>query len=99
MSFVYPEMLAVAAIVCLTLLAAYHWLQQQRSAALVRESKGLHTDATKIEQDLMQLLPKSEWVDFAHRMIHHGRQICVARKPKCPLCSMKTFCPKIGVEV
>jgi endonuclease-3 len=57
-----------------------------------------HTDATKIEQDLMQLLPKSEWVGFAHRMIHHGRQICVARKPKCPLCSMKTFCPKIGVE-
>ena len=57
-----------------------------------------HTDPTKIEQDLMQLLPKSEWVDFAHRMIHHGRQICVARKPKCPVCSMKTFCPKIGVE-
>jgi endonuclease III len=57
-----------------------------------------HTDATKIEQDLMHLLPKSEWVDFAHRMIHHGRQICVARKPKCSLCSMKTFCPKIGVE-
>jgi endonuclease-3 len=57
-----------------------------------------HTDPIKIEQDLMQLLPKSEWVDFAHRMIHHGRQICVARKPKCPICSMKTFCPKIGVE-
>jgi endonuclease-3 len=57
-----------------------------------------HSDPTKIEQDLMQLLPKSEWVDFAHRMIHHGRQICVARKPKCPQCSMKTFCPKIGVE-
>jgi endonuclease-3 len=57
-----------------------------------------HTDAVKIEQDLMQLLPKSEWVGFSHRMIHHGRQICIARKPKCPLCSMKTFCPKIGVE-
>jgi endonuclease-3 len=56
-------------------------------------------DATKIEQDLMQLLPKSEWVDFSHRMIFHGRQVCVARKPKCPLCSMNTFCPKIGVEV
>jgi endonuclease III len=58
-----------------------------------------HTDATKIEQDLMQLLPESEWVDFAHRMIHHGRQICVARKPKCPICSMNSFCPKIGVVV
>jgi endonuclease III len=56
-----------------------------------------HTDPTKIEQDLMQLLPETEWVNFAHRMIHHGRQICVARKPRCPDCSMKSFCPKIGV--
>jgi endonuclease-3 len=58
-----------------------------------------HTDATKIEHDLMQLLPQSEWVDFAHRMIHHGRQICIARRPKCSQCSMESFCPKIGVEV
>jgi endonuclease III len=56
-----------------------------------------HTDATKIEQDLMRLVPQGQWVDFAHRMIHHGRRICVARKPKCPECSMKDFCPKIGV--
>jgi endonuclease-3 len=56
-----------------------------------------HTDPVKIEQDLMQVVPKSEWVDFAHRMIHHGRQICTARKPKCPQCSMNKFCPKIGV--
>jgi endonuclease-3 len=57
-----------------------------------------HTDPVKIEQDLMQVVPKSEWVDFAHRMIHHGRQICTARKPKCPQCSMNPFCPKIGIE-
>ena len=56
-----------------------------------------HTDPVKIEQDLMQAVPKNEWVDFAHRMIHHGRQICTARKPKCPECSMNKFCPKIGV--
>lgn len=58
-----------------------------------------HTDAVKIEQDLMQLVPQNEWVDFAHRMIHHGRQICMARKPKCSECSMNSFCPKIGVAV
>jgi endonuclease III len=58
-----------------------------------------HTDANKIEQDLMRLVPQNEWVDFAHRMIHHGRRICVARKPKCPECSMNSFCPKIGVSV
>jgi endonuclease III len=57
-----------------------------------------HTDAVKIEQDLMRILPQDEWVDFAHRMIHHGRQICVARKPKCSQCSMNSFCPKIGVD-
>jgi endonuclease-3 len=56
-----------------------------------------HTDPVKIEQDLMPIVPRSEWVDFAHRMIHHGRQICTARKPKCPQCSMNKFCPKIGV--
>jgi endonuclease-3 len=57
-----------------------------------------HKDAVKIEQDLMEILPRKEWVDFSHRMIFHGRQICVARKPKCPECSMVAFCPKIGVE-
>jgi endonuclease-3 len=56
-----------------------------------------HTDAIKIERDLMALLPKKEWVDFAHRMIEHGRQVCNARKPKCDICSMNSFCPKIGV--
>jgi endonuclease-3 len=56
-----------------------------------------HTDPTKIEQDLMSLLPQKEWVNFSHRMIHHGRRICVARKPRCPECSMNKFCPKIGV--
>ncbi|MCC7474390.1 MAG: endonuclease III [Pirellulales bacterium] len=57
-----------------------------------------HNDPTKIEQDLIQLLPQNEWVDFSHRMIHHGRQLCAARKPKCNQCSMNSFCPKIEVE-
>jgi endonuclease-3 len=55
-------------------------------------------DAVKIERDLMELLPKNQWIDFSHRMIHHGRRVCNARKPKCEICGMKTFCPKIGVE-
>ncbi len=56
-----------------------------------------YTDAVKIEKDLMQLVPQNQWVDFAHRMIHHGRRICAARKPKCDECSMRGFCPQIGV--
>ena len=56
------------------------------------------TDAVKIERDLMELLPRKQWVGFSHRMIHHGRQVCAARKPKCTTCSMAAFCPRIGVE-
>jgi endonuclease III len=57
-----------------------------------------HSDPVKIEQDLIRLLPKSQWIDFSHRMIHHGRQICAARKPLCNQCSMEKFCPQIGVK-
>lgn len=55
-------------------------------------------DAVKVERDLMAMLPKKEWIDFSHRMIHHGRQVCQARKPKCDACSMEKFCPQIGVS-
>jgi endonuclease III len=55
-------------------------------------------DPVKIERDLMELVPKSEWVAFSHRMIHHGRRLCVARKPKCDECPLRAFCPRIGVE-
>ena len=55
-------------------------------------------DPVKIERDLMQQLPKSEWINFSHRLIHHGRRICKARKPDCETCSMNKFCPRIGVS-
>ena len=57
------------------------------------------TDAVKVERELMQLLPKKEWIMFSHRMIYHGRAICSARRPSCDECSMKRFCPKIGVTM
>lgn len=53
------------------------------------------TDPVKVERDLMTLLPASEWTNFSHRMIYHGRQVCQARKPACNLCSLATFCPKV----
>ncbi len=56
-----------------------------------------HTDAVKIERDLMAQIPKREWIDFSHRVITHGRQICVARKPKCDICPLDEVCPRIGV--
>lgn len=55
-------------------------------------------DAVRVEQDLMELLPKKEWIDFSHRMIHHGRRICTARKPKCDECPLGSICPRIEVD-
>jgi len=54
-------------------------------------------DPEKIEQDLMALVPKKEWIDFGHRTIHHGRRICTARNPKCDECVLGRICPRIGV--
>ena len=51
------------------------------------------SDPTKIEQDLMKIVPKKEWTLFPHLLIHHGRQICVARAPKCEICPVAEFCP------
>ncbi len=51
----------------------------------------------KIEQDLMQLVPQKEWIDFSNLMIWHGRKICQAKKPKCPDCSLIDLCPSAEV--
>jgi endonuclease-3 len=55
-------------------------------------------DAVKAEQALMQQIPKRDWIDFSHMMIHHGRAICSARRPKCEICPLEPVCPRIGVE-
>ena len=54
-------------------------------------------DPDRIERDLQALLPPKEWTAFAHRLIHHGRRICVARKPRCSVCPLLRRCPQIGV--
>lgn len=50
-------------------------------------------DAVEIEQDLMKLIPQKEWTSYSHRIIYHGREICVARKPKCRECLLNDVCP------
>jgi endonuclease-3 len=47
----------------------------------------------QVEQDLMRIVPRSEWILFAHLLILHGRRICVARKPRCGLCPVQSLCP------
>jgi endonuclease-3 len=56
------------------------------------------TDAVKIEQELMQLVPQKSWTLFSHWLIWHGRRRCAARKPDCVNCEIKKLCPQIGVK-
>jgi endonuclease-3 len=51
-----------------------------------------NTTPEKVEQDLMKIVPPDRWIDFSHELIHHGRQVCVARTPKCADCSLETLC-------
>jgi endonuclease-3 len=51
-----------------------------------------NTTPEKVEQDLMKIVPQPRWIDFSHELIHHGRQVCVARTPKCADCALETLC-------
>jgi endonuclease III len=50
------------------------------------------TDPKKVEQELMQIIPRDHWIQFSHELIHHGRQVCIARKPRCADCTLETLC-------
>lgn len=54
-------------------------------------------NAEQIERDLMAILPTKEWISFSHRLIHHGRRICIARRPKCTECPLLADCPRVGL--
>jgi endonuclease-3 len=48
--------------------------------------------AQGVELELMRLIPQDRWIDFSHQIIHHGRQVCIARKPKCDICNLEQLC-------
>jgi len=52
-----------------------------------------HKDAVKIEKDLMEIVPRKNWIEFAHLLIFHGRRICKARRPLCEQCMVEELCP------
>ena len=56
------------------------------------------TDAEKIEQELMPLVPREQWTLFSHWLIWHGRRRCAARQPDCAACEIARLCPRIDVE-
>jgi endonuclease III len=51
-----------------------------------------NNDPQKIEQDLMQIIPRERWILFSHQIIWHGRKVCFARKPKCVDCTLENIC-------
>lgn len=52
----------------------------------------------KVEEDLLSLVPKKDWIQFSHWLIFHGRQICKARSPQCERCVLEGLCSKRGVK-
>ncbi|HUN66263.1 MAG TPA: endonuclease III [Bacteroidota bacterium] len=55
-----------------------------------------HDDPEKIETDLMELVPRKDWIEFPHLLIWHGRKICKARSPLCATCPVAADCPSAG---
>ena len=64
-----------------------HVLRLSRRLELTMEE-----DPVRVEQDLMKVIPQERWIAFSHEMIHHGRQICVARTPRCADCTLERIC-------
>lgn len=52
-----------------------------------------HTDANKVERDLMKIIAARDWIIFTHLMIDHGRAVCIARRPRCEICVLDRQCP------
>jgi endonuclease III len=64
-----------------------HVLRLSRRLELTRE-----TQPVGVERDLMKIIPQKRWIAFSHEMIHHGRQVCIARKPRCADCTLESLC-------
>ena len=54
-------------------------------------------DPVKIEQELMDIVPREDWTWFSHTLIQHGRQVCIARRPRCAECVLNRLCPSSTV--
>jgi endonuclease-3 len=50
------------------------------------------TEPIQVEKDLMKIIPQDHWIAFSHEMIHHGRQVCIAREPRCIDCTLEPLC-------
>ena len=67
----------------------------QRLTGLLKLSR--QSDPVKIEQDLMEIVPRDDWTWFSHTLIQHGRAVCIARRPACAECVLNRLCPSSTV--
>lgn len=56
------------------------------------------SDPVKIEQDLVKIVPRTDWTLFAHLLIRHGRRTCIARRPDCGTCRIAESCPSAQID-
>jgi len=56
-----------------------------------------HTDAEKIERDLMKVIPREDWTLVSHLLIEHGRKVCIARRPQHGKCVLRDICPSASL--
>ncbi len=57
-----------------------------------------HENPVKVERDLCAVFPETSWVDLGHRLVLHGRYVCLARKPRCARCALNELCPAREAE-
>lgn len=57
-----------------------------------------HADPLKVERDLMAAVPAGHWIAWSHRLIEHGRTVCMARRPRCEACPLADLCPRVGLQ-
>ncbi|MBD3360789.1 endonuclease III [Candidatus Peregrinibacteria bacterium] len=70
-----------------------HVIRLSGLLGLVPKKLSKNKDAVKIEENLIKIVPKMYWGKFSHLLIHHGRNICIARRPKCDICPLNHICP------
>ncbi len=75
-----------------------HMIRLSGRLGLIRKNLMDSKNADKIEQVLNKIVEKSNYLHFSDLIIAHGREICVAKKPRCNMCILKDICPKIGVK-
>lgn len=68
----------------------------RRISSLLRLTR--QSDPVKIEQDLVKIVPRSDWTLFSHLLIRHGRRTCIARRPDCGTCRIAESCPSAKIE-